>query len=300
MDLRPDPIERLKFCSEIIENFIVEYGIPGTEGIHLEHQKVAEIISGKTPLYSSLKAAKRYGETSYLLWALNTELNRKDLLLNNIRNWGSGEDEIGSSHFRNFEFECHTALRFLEEGNKVTPIVDGGNPEFCINDTFAIECKRPFKLEGLFLNTLKAKQQIDKAKIQGFLIFNLDDLENFNPPSSDVVIYSALKELSLFSEFGMGTTETNLKGVLFEYLGSQSAIQNSHLYAIKNNLSHISEPVTNTISKALTGHENLIFDNNTLKLKDRYPLDYNKKEKEKSKLAYDIFSNQTVGKYQRN
>lgn len=278
------PLERLKYCYEIVDNLIKSYQIPGDKGIFLEHKKIEQVINGSIQINNEEKSCLRYAETAYLIWTLS-EMNRLDILSNNIKNWGSGVDELGNSHFRNFEFECHTALRFLEAGFEVVPINDQSKPEFCINNKFVIECKRPSKKEGLFYNTLKARKQIDNARKEGILIFSLDDLEGFTSPLEEQLIFPELKKLSLLSELGLGVSKSYLTGVIFEYLDIYKATKGSFLYAIGNDIAHIDKEVALMASIGICGHEKLVFDKNILNISDRYPLDYSKTEKEKMRLA---------------
>lgn len=278
----------MKYCYCIIDEFINRCQIPGDKGIFLEHNKISKIIRGEIPINNDIKSCIRYGETAYLIWAL-TKIDRLDILSNSITNWGSGEDDLGNSHFRNFEFECHTALRFLEEGFDVSPIMEDGKPEFSINNKFVIECKRPTKIEGIFYNTLKARKQIDTVKKEGILFFNLDDLEGFKPNLAERIDFN-FRFLGLLSEYGMGVSKTYLTGVIFEYLNSNvKTNRGSYIYALGNEIAPINKELAHTASKGICGHKSLLFDKNCLKIHERYPRDYSKREKELMKTDIHAF-----------
>lgn len=266
---------------ELIQNFIDSNTIPGNDGIFKEHEKVENIIQHKEDLdEEEQRIVLRYQETACLIRDLMDKFNRQDILLANIHNWGSGNDDGEGSNFRNFEFECHIALRYLEENCSVSILTGTGEPEFCIDNKFVIECKRPTKLKGIFFNTLKAQTQINNYGLPGIVIFNLDDLENFNISEETVEkAEEIINSISRIAEYGLGEIGTHLAGIVFEQVSDNPKHANGGSYLFAKNNRVNDEEIFKKVSQALLGNESLHFNDCEVDINSRFKGEYDKKNK---------------------
>lgn len=197
---------------------------------------------------------------------------RHDLLEAEVTNWGSGTDDGSGSNFRNFEFESHVALRFIEEGFDVDLLTDEGQAEMIVDETFAIECKRPTRWKGLFTNALKSRKQIGKSGHPGVLIFNLDDLEDYHiDRSSSKSLEESFEELSRAAEHGLGGLDSPIFCVVLEYVDDKKSVskKGSFVHAFHNctgkELVERSDWFR-TVSVGFTGDTSLTFDLRSPKL----------------------------------
>jgi hypothetical protein len=224
-------LENLKVCYRVTQELIQESEevLKKDGGIIKEHQFILNLIE-KIERHSNYCVTEdekmkvfRYGETAYMIWALKYYFNKEEIIKDKIKSWDNGEDFNGGSSFRNFEFECHTALRFLEGEHDVKCISEEKNPDFLINDNFGVECKRLYRFFGLFTNTLKARKQADELGKPTVVIMNLDYLYN---ELSDINEYITrewfLLICSRIAEYGLGTIESNLIGIVLEYVSEKS------------------------------------------------------------------------------
>lgn len=275
-------MEFLAFSYNIIDKLFNTLEIPNAQGIHEEKKYIEKLLilsNLNNPDVNRIRA-ERFCETAYMIWALK-ELGRMDIVERVIENWGSGVDDGGTSHYRNFEYECHTALRFLEENYMIKPIHGDSKAEFIINDEFVIECKRTSNLYGVFLNTLKAKKQINISKKPGFILFNIDNLGIFNNISKeDEIIEIIRKKVLEASILGLKSNEDYVQGVIFEYapISQGGSIKGSIIYAITTNHG---VKFKNTISKSLTGNTELKFNKIRNNNRNVYRKQFERRDREK-------------------
>lgn len=226
-----DLLGNLKVCYRIIRELIEENNevLKKDGGILEEHEYIFNLIE-KLEKHSNYVLTEeertkifRYGETAYMIWALRELFDKDDIVKKEIKTWDNGEDFNWGSNFRNFEFECHTALRFLEEEQNVECINEEKNPDFLVNEELGIECKRIYMFLGLFTNALKARKQADELGKPTVVIMNLDYLYNEIP---DISTYINEEEFliicSRIAEYGMGTVESNLIGIVLECVSEKN------------------------------------------------------------------------------
>ncbi len=235
----------------------------------------------------SEKREIRYNETAYLIWALDDKLGCRPLLEANIDKWDNGTDDGSGSNFRNFEFEAHVALRFVEEGLDVQLITGPGKAEMVVEDKFVVECKRPTRLSGVFFGSLKARKQIGATGKPGYVVLNLDDLQDFTLDSSDhEALQTSFERLAVVAEHGFGSLDSDILGAVLEYLpGERAESQHgSYLQAVSNcSGKHFLEtlPELQTLSAGLTGDLSLTLDvvRDQVLPVDRYQADYDRHNK---------------------
>lgn len=279
--------ESLCFCNDIINKLWDSYQILNDKGIYEEKRYINSLVILTNLEEQNINRIRveRFCETAFMIWALQ-EINRKDIIENVISNWGSGSDEDGTSHYRNFEYECHVALRFLEENYSIKLITDNNEVEFLVDNNFGIECKRPGSLYGVFKNTLKAKKQIENSKKPGFILFNLDNLDVMKNLNTDDQIYRVIRNKVLeASILGLKNNEEYVEGVIFEYnpINQGSSSKGSIIYAITTN--HKAKFKT-SISKALTGGEELNFNKIRNRNRNVYKNQFKKNDNEKMKSFF--------------
>lgn len=277
--------KQLKDIYNIIDQFINESKIKGNTGIFLEHSKISRIIKKSSHSQQENDIISRYTETAYLIWALCHVHKRKDILNANIDNWGNGCDNGMGSNFRNFEFECHIALRFIECNCNIKALKNSGQPEFIIDDDFVIECKRPTCLEGIFKNTLKAEKQIATSGKKGFLIFNVDDLDEFKTVRTEYDIDKKMKKISNISEYGL---KTDILGVIFEYVSKDAKIgkDGSFVYGLQTVCNSQLENLFIKVSMAINGDDSINFHPCLIDPNTRYKKEYNNKDKTEMNKFY--------------
>lgn len=224
---------KLRHSYDIVDQFISQNqaSLSGTKGIVEEHTAVDAALKHGRWSQVDDKRETRYGETAYLIWALGTELGRNDLLTANISNWDSGIDDGSGSSFRNLEFEAHVALRFVEEGFDVRLAPGSGKAEMIVEDTFAVECKRPTQMRGVYYGALKARKQIAATGKPGLLVVNLDDLQGLDiNPANYEQTQSMFDRLSVIAEHGFGNLDSEIIGAAFEYVFPEPAIARAGSY----------------------------------------------------------------------
>jgi len=251
--------EKIKLPKTIINKFISDYNLTGDGGIIAENSKINTFISNNE-LIENQRAVERYIETAYMIWFLEKH-SRTDILEKAKSNFTNGNDDGIGSQFRNFEYECHVAIRFLEEDYTVNLNNTDNSPEFEINNLFTIECKRPTKIEGIFKNVLKAKKQINNYEKPGIVIINIDDLNGIDLNT----IENNFKQLRKISNYAFGKSKSYLYAVIFEYVDNLNGTSGAGSYtdALKNNMlirSGISlGEIKNISSKAINGDDSLKF-----------------------------------------
>ncbi|WP_346935511.1 hypothetical protein [Clostridium sp.] len=263
--------ENILVCYRVIDELLdTEKVLPNTSGLLNEHNKVLEIVE-KLQICNTYELRDRekllihrYGETAYLVWALYFKFDRKDIIRKNYKEWFTGEDLAGTSHFRNFEFESTITLRFIEEDIKIDIINEKdfhGYPDLLANDSFYLECKRTTRFFGILTNVLKALKQAKRVDKPTVVILNLDYLYN---EIEDIHIsmnrYYFLLICSKISEFAMGIEKSNLIGVILEYVDEYNLSEDgSNIIAIRNEaidgqITDVQlEEIWGTISNALCG-----------------------------------------------
>lgn len=228
--------ERLEFCYELINKFIKDNQMSINDSNHRDnwgllsiHMRMEETIKDLITSRNIIKDKKmeidivRYMDTAYMIWALTEEFKRQDIIDNVKKNLIRGKDYNLGSKFRNFEFECITAVRFLEEDNNIKAIGGHGNPDFLVNEEFAIECKRISMFIGLLKNTIKARKQGKNYGKPFFIIFNLDYLYNEVAGLSNLISEQEfLKICAIIVNCAMGNDDKYLLGVVFEYVDEQN------------------------------------------------------------------------------
>lgn len=286
---------KLRISHSVISDFLSCYDakIPGQEGIRTEHEKVEAVLNGGDLAGFPEKTEIRYGETAYTIWALGHRLGRWDIIEANIANWGNGDDGGGGSRFRNFEFECQVALRFLEEGRSVKPLGGSHEPEMVVDNFFSIECKRQYDIRGLLRNTIKARDQIGVSGRSGVLIVNIDDLDGLTiDPCDEDTIEAELVRVARVAQFGMGSTGSKLAGVIVEYVSDVLSVSSEGSYVhVVHNCSDPNAGLCHNILdgaiQGLTGKEDRDIRDPQIEVADRYPDDYLDADEPKYLAFYD-------------
>ncbi|NMS91923.1 hypothetical protein HGQ85_18540 [Clostridioides difficile] len=291
-------IETLEISYNIIQEILDENEDKlKEEGVLHEHNQVKELINNlKSQEDYELNSVEnilitRYIETAYTVYNLYFKCNRKDLVLKNIKQWFHGMDFNGGSNFRNFEFECSVALRFIEEDITIDDIDAEGSPDYLIEDKFAIECKRTTVFFGVLSNIIKARKQADNFKKPTIVIINLDYIYNEQEGVKDIISSEELLKIcSIISEYGLGIERSYLIGVVLDVLDNNDNSLGSKLVAIKNINTELSqiEEIWKKVSLAMCGDETLLFYEKTIDINNRFD------EKEiisKEKFYNDIIVN---------
>ena len=283
----------LRLSHSIIADFIyVNDQAIGPDGIRTEWAAVEALLNGGDLSSYSEKSEIRYGETAYTIWALGHRLGRWDVLGANIGDWGNGDDDGGSTRFRNVEFECQVALRFLEEGYRVQPLAGSHKAEMLVEGFFAIECKRQYDLNGLLRNSIKARDQIKSTGKRGVLIVSVDELDGLAiDPCDEDTVEAELDRVAQVAEYGFGQTDSELIGVIVEYVADRRTAteSGSYVHAVHN----CSDPSTglchSVLDKtihALTGGSERDIRDPQVPVADRYAGDY---EKENEQDYFDFY-----------
>ncbi|MGL4990828.1 MAG: hypothetical protein ACRC57_06635 [Sarcina sp.] len=280
--------ENILVCYRVIDEFLdTEKVLPNNSGLLNEHKKVLEIVE-KLQRCNTYKLSDRealligrYGETAYLVWALYFKFDRKEIIRENYKEWFTGEDLTGTSHFRNFEFENAVTLRFVEEDIRINMINEKefpGYPDLLVNNSFYLECKRTTRFFGILTNILKALKQAKRVDKPTGVILNLDYLYNeIEDVHASMDRYYFLLICSKIAEFAMGIEKNNLIGVILEYVDENNLSGNgSNIIAIRNK--YIDEKITDSqleeiwaiISNALCGDYTLEVFSCSIDLLDRF------------------------------
>ncbi len=258
--------EQTELPLRIVENFVhANDNDIGDQGVREEINHVVRLLEETYWTKDERRTVARLRETGYLIWALKEKLNREDILRAVVTNWGDGSDDGTGSSFRSFEYECHTALRFLEEGFSVEPKEGKGKPEMVIEDAFFIECKRPSNLEGVFKGALKGRKQIQDSSRAGFIMLNIDDLNDYSINLDDEEIADEqIRNLLKIAEHGMGDVNDQVLGLTVEQVAPDpiKAAEGSFLDGVRGcNLRQVVEKKKcyEAVSFALTGDDKLSF-----------------------------------------
>jgi hypothetical protein len=263
----------------------------GPDGIRVEYAKVEDLLNGGDISAYSEKSEIRYGETAYTIWALGHRLGRWDILTANIGDWGNGDDSGGSTRFRNVEFECQVALRFLEEGYKVEPIEGNHQAEMVVAGFFTIECKRQYDLRGLLRNSIKARDQIKTSGNSGVLVVNIDELSDLDvDPCDDATMEAEFDRVARVAEYGFGQTDSELVGLVIEYVADKRSVSESGSFV--HTVHNCSDPtnglchsILDKTVHALTGGDDRDIRDPQVDETERYQGDY-AKEDESDYLAF--------------
>ncbi|HBH1337166.1 TPA: hypothetical protein SOK46_000972 [Clostridioides difficile] len=273
-------VEKLEVSYKIIQQILDENEDKIKEdGIFNEHTQVAKLIN-KLQLQVGYKLSSReyilitrYIEIAYIVYILYFENSMKNLVLKNLKQWFSGKDFNGTSHFRNFEFECSVALRFIEEDIDIQGIDEEHMPDYLIENKFAVECKRTSMFFGVLKNTIKAVKQANNLKKPTIAIINLDyiynEIEGINDTINDIEL---LRICSKISEYGLGINKSYLMGVVLEFVDSSDKSWGSKVIAIKNTNTEVSyiEDMWEKMSLAICGDDTLLFCEESIDINNRF------------------------------
>jgi hypothetical protein len=253
--------KKMNLVVDIIDAFIKEYQLTGSNGIVEQHDLINSIIRKKSFMENRL-IIERYAETAYMIWFFTEYEKRRDVLDEAAKQFSNGSDDGDGSPFRNFEYQCHIAIRFIEEGYIPKLIELEGCPDFEINGMFTIECKRPTKVEGIFKGVLKSKKQIEIYQKPGFVFINIDDLNGFDFLSID----KKFKDLLKISNYAFGRTKSLLCGAVIEYVDNVNNTSHAGAYTrsllnryYKMNGNVDINEIKMIISMALNGDSSLVF-----------------------------------------
>lgn len=174
------------FSISIVKEFCVNNKLLGIDGLPglLEYIEKVSKRDVRQLIPEDEALIKSFGEIAFMLWEFK-ELGRIDLpnaIANQMINGGdygdtkNYEGKNDTNYFRNFELELQVGLRFLEKEYNIRPGSEGEPDYYIDNSSFVVEVKAPASKKALFQDILKAVKQIEKSKLSGVIVLELDHM----------------------------------------------------------------------------------------------------------------------------